>query len=1103
MKRSLLSLSVMIILSPGQLVAMESDLIYTPQHEAIFAVRFFDINDGPFMESWPAPLQSTWNMSQQQKNKLLDAMRYWATVITSPGMKALPAIINIGTYNEENAQGYSAAITSDGINSVTNLQAKLTGSDIEGLTFGSHAQFALGKMDFDNLPYIPSQLPGTGHTDLASVAIHELAHGLGITSDTEDRGKPGSLTPAFETDFPFGSWTRHLRDDNGSAARAGQVILCNGCNNRWVPQAFDVRQDKGYFTGEHVDEVLAGAMPGIPVKMLSVYGTVDTNYMSHIELKNSMMSHQNYRNYAVFMEAELAALQDMGYQIDRRNFFSFSVYGNGQTLINRHGYFLRNQRGDAYIAGEYNTALLGVGLHVYGSNNTLFQEASLLTKGDGAAGIRIDGENNTVYIEPGVQVYADGINGRGVMLAYGKNHNLINRGDIQALGDNGIALSFDFGNNQLGNDAEYRGSWIRYVESYTARLLPELQGALANNVIIGGRVAGKGAAIYISPNALVNTINIVKGAQLEGNIRSDYNQRDPCGQQRLTQLIFGHLADSNGQITDRPDSDFKFRYNGNIAGADNLALTFFGGETSLNGSHQIYSLAIAPGAMLSGNSDYVLNKQGVFINDGIVAPGNSYGQITVTGNYRQEKQGQLLLKTDGHGKHDLFTVNGQAHYDGLLTFIPEQDWYAPDWHQDSSQLLQATSSSGQFTVNSRLDSPTLTLLAVPNGPANWQLSMQRAVNAYSQYAGNSNTRQVGQALDRIVPVAHQDIQPLYRILDFSAADGSLIGHTLDQLSPSGYSATVASSLRREQQIADIISARLPVPSPALLAGEWQSFAVPFGGGFWQQKQRNGVSYNASSYGIVFGAEKQSEALRFWQFGFHGAVSGQSVSLKSPQNGTGSTTAFDLGLQARFAADPLSGPYAFGNGRFGIEEGKQDRSIAVNDYRAKHHASWKGLSAAVMAGGGYRLALGERLSAGPIASLEYTAFHRGSLTETGAGGSRLSLDSATMNSLRSSLGVKSQWMLPTSSDSGFVADLQLSWKHELRSTDIVQNARFTRYSDVNFTSKDNVTARNLLGIGAGVSYQFKRNLELSTSLASEAGRAGYRSLSGDLSAAWRF
>ncbi|ENU8969085.1 hypothetical protein ACE2PP_004913 [Salmonella enterica] len=187
--------------------------------------------------------------------------------------------------------------------SLTQLQGALNGIDTGELTFGSHAQFIMGKMDFDNVPYVPAQLPRTGKVDLVSVAVHELAHGLGISNMVTDLQGRGTFTPAFDNG-PFGSWTSHLRDDRGNPARPGQVILCHGCNNRWDPQSFDVRLDKGYFTGEHVNEVLAGTMPGVPVKMSGDDGSVDDNYMSHIELKNSMMSHQNYRNYTTFMEAD-------------------------------------------------------------------------------------------------------------------------------------------------------------------------------------------------------------------------------------------------------------------------------------------------------------------------------------------------------------------------------------------------------------------------------------------------------------------------------------------------------------------------------------------------------------------------------------------------------------------------------------------------------------------------------------------------------------------------------------------------------------------------------------------------------------------------------
>ena len=260
----------------------------------------------------------------------------------------------------------------------------------------------LGKMAFDTIVYVPSQLPRSSDADLAATAVHELAHGLGIGSAVGDWN--GKTTPYFGS--TIGSWAEHLRDDNGNPSRPGQVVLCSKCNNPYDPGGFDVRKDQGYFAGEHVSEVLDGAMP-VPVKMLAytpVGNFLDDNYMSHRELKNSTMSHQNYRNYTAFMEAELAALQDMGYTIDRRNFYGYSIYGDGKALVNDHGFFLRNKEGTAYIPGQYNTATLGLGLQVYGSHNNVAQRADLLTRGAGGAGVRIDGEGNHFAVLPGTRI---------------------------------------------------------------------------------------------------------------------------------------------------------------------------------------------------------------------------------------------------------------------------------------------------------------------------------------------------------------------------------------------------------------------------------------------------------------------------------------------------------------------------------------------------------------------------------------------------------------------------------------------------------------------------------------------------------------------------
>lgn len=1083
------------------LYAMENNIVYGAQNNPVFQVRFFEPGDGPFMSGeteQSQPLTSTWSLDQQQKDKILQALRYWAQVIT-PQPGALPAIINVGTFDEENAVGNSEPVAKDG--SLINMLAMaLQGEKPGELTFGSHGQFALGKLDFDNENYLPAQIPRTGNADLNSVALHELAHGLGIGGLISDQNGEG--TPGFDADFPLTQWDAHLRDDNGNPAHPGQIVLCDDCDNSPDAQGFDVRKDKGYFAGEHVKEVLAGALPGVPVRMLSDDGTLDDNYMSHSELKNSLMSHQDYRNYTTFMEAELAILQDLGYHIDRRNFFGFSVYGDGQTLVNRHGYFQRNAQGDAYLPGQYNTALLGMGLHVYGSNNRISQQADLLTKGDGGAGIRVDGQNNTLIIEPGTRIYADGLNGRGIIFAYGKDHNLIQRGDIQANGDYGIALNFDFGNNLLGDEKEYRGSWIHYVEGYYDDVLPELSGALVNNVDISGRVIGKGAAIYISQNALVNQINLLRGATLAGNIYSDYAEQAEDGQQRLTQLTFGRLADDQGRTTEQADPAFRLGYRGNITGINNLALQLEGGVTSLNGSHEIYSLAIAPGATLAGNGDYTLNAQGSFVNNGLLTPGNSLGKVTINGDYQQGESGELQLEFNARGGHDTLTVNGDAELAGKLSFVPQRDWYASDWQLDSQALFNAASYSGEFSeVAGLLDSPTLTLAAQPVEAGRWQLTMRRAADAYSRYGSDGNAQQVGRALDRIVTAAGSDIQPLYRALDFSSPDGKEIDSTLHQLSPAAYSASFAGSLYRERQIVQRINA--PFAAQAPQDDGWHGFAHPFGGGFQQQRAGSRLGYQLSSYGTVAGAEKRSERYRDWLWGFHGAVGHQSVTVNAPENGRGTTTSFDLGVQARYNAGAQKGSYLFGNGRIGVEESDMTRRIGTDDFNVSHRARWTGWSGALTAGGGYRFALNDRLMFGPIASLSYTRFYRPDVTESGSDASRLRLDASSFDSLRSSLGAGASWQQPLAAGGAVSTTLQLSWDRELLSGTATQNAHFASYNKAAFSSKNQPAMRDTLGIKAGVNWQVNPKLTLGAGVDSELRGAGYHAVSGNLSAAWRF
>ncbi|MBX8785148.1 autotransporter domain-containing protein [Ochrobactrum sp. GRS2] len=924
------------------------------------------------------------------------------------------------------------------------------------------------------------------------------------------------LSTGFGTGFDV--WSTHLRDDNDNPASAGQEIFCNGCVVENAANAFDVRKDQAYFTGTHVSEVLNGAMKGLPMRVATDYGPYDSPLFSHIELKNSLLSHQLYRNYSTLMEAELAAMQDIGYNIDRRNFYGNSVYGDGLTIINNNPYFGRNADGTAYIDNTYNTATLGLGLHVYGSYNTITQTADLLSVGSGGGGIRIDGAANNLIVAPDVRVHANGANGRGIMFAYGKDHTLTHRGDVQAMGENGIGVSFDFGHNSRGDGTGYRGSYILElddrVEDQRATITEELNGALVSSFDLTGRVAGNKAAIFMSENALVGQINVMQGASIFGDIISDYYQTDEDGHLRLTELSFGLKADAQGNSTGTADTDFRLAYGGNIKGK-NISLHLDGGTSVLTGNHQVFDVGVVQTAMLSGQGIYQIDAGQQFRNSGILNPSVAGAAITIDGNYAQSATGTLQLAFNDQSDISSLIVNGSAGLNGTISFAPDRGYYRDGFTVTSNEWLQVDAMSGNFTnVSTTLTSPTLNASATDNGNLSYTVSLSRAADAYSQYAGDSEDREVGAALDSLANNAATEFKPLLAALDFSESDGSTIRSSLPQLSGEAYASASGVLLNASGITRSSINNRLsqafggtPVNPVSVMAygpaaktsqagnaidhvapvnaddlQRYAAWGAAFGSWATQSATDNAARTKSTIGGFITGID--GDVYDNWRLGL---MAGYSRStFKTPSlSSSGSSDNYTLGAYA-------GTEWATGQGSIGFRSGlsyswhniEMSRSVAFNGYSDKLSADYNGGTFQVFGELGYKHDLSPRAIIEPYANLAYVNVRTDSFTETGHNGAALSVQSGTMDTTLSTLGMR----LSTSFELGntlTTARADLGWRHAFGDVIPSSTASFAAGSNA-FTTSGSPIGKDTALIEAGLDFAITKNSKLGVSYQGQFG-----------------
>ncbi|MDR2709433.1 MAG: autotransporter outer membrane beta-barrel domain-containing protein [Elusimicrobiota bacterium] len=627
----------------------------------------YDYNSDPDLSG-----DSTWTLRKKHLQMLQIGMQYWALLLNNrppdpvdPPAAIYPARIMVVTYDVENANAISSHDpTGEGM---TNLgSAVVNNSAVSPSTAVAYARIQIGKFGPPIEPHTINAGPMTivshdeNNNGLSAVIVHETGHAMGIMTylGNDTAGNiifmPYNYAPSPEpTPTPLAAapnaidtaltlYDRYLADSWGKPAKAGTMPIIE--SNTDSSQEFVIMKNGfAYFQGPEVLEVLQGGIPagswnavvqkennpnnvwGIPINGFE-WGIPE---LSHPELRNSMMSHQNYRNWNVFMEAELALLNDIGIPVDRANFYGYSVYYDNQNKTIDNNFYARNREGTAYLDGIASTTSWAIGVHIYGSTNTLNITGQLLADGFASMGVKVDGWGNNITIAAGAKITANGFMGVGLSANYGRSNTIVHRGIINADGEGGIGVSFDFGDNLLGNAVAYRGSYINTNYNQKSVLPYELAGPIVENFnIIGGTITGRYAAIYISKNAHVKSINIMGKSTISGDIISAWNPNDanidskfrgsPALQTTLSfgllpdaageaaqegEPTFGLLADAAGNAAQAGDPNFYLDYDGNIIGRESLNFILAGGSFTYTGAGKmdVQSFSMGPNTKIKLN----------------------------------------------------------------------------------------------------------------------------------------------------------------------------------------------------------------------------------------------------------------------------------------------------------------------------------------------------------------------------------------------------------------------------------------------------------------------------------------------------------------------
>lgn len=619
--------------------------------------------------------------------------------------------------------------------------------------------------------------------------------------------------------------------------------------------------------------------------------------------------------------------RDMGWDINEVYYDSFgpTYYGNDRSITNSDNF-------DTSHSYTY-------GMYVNGNNNFIEQNGDLKTTEEQSNTLYVWGNENKTRVNGTLSANA---NYSHALYTLGVS-NLISiesEATLSAKGDGSVAILL-FG---YYNSIFHSGTTLAS------------DGATA--IRIDNPWAVWGYWLHTS-------LHIQTGSEIVGDIINT----DPAHPANIT---FGRKYASDGSYS--ADPDFSFTYNDEILGNWNHTVT--AGKLSLGAS------AIIEGNMenygtLAGNGSFV----GDVTNNGIIAPGNSIGKLTISGDLTQSTNSELQIEF-GNGGYDQLVVSGTAHLDGSLSLIPI-GYLAPGTHQ----FIDAGGFTGNFATINNFSSSILQTSASSLNPRSFTL----ARNSYASVS-ESQQQSIASAFDRTRPTASADMADTLNLLDvMTRAD---IKQAINDFSPYFHNSVTTALLENIRTRSTFLQNKIKRDEAERQSPLW---ITGYGGNTHYNKEITSTDFKTQFTGIMLGFDKQFES--GLQLGVVTSYTDFELNEKATTSDA-TASVYDGHLYGSWSPQSNDAFYLQSILGIGVTDSETDRNIPFLGRTAKSDHDAIYYSAFV--GGGYTQQL-DNWTLEPRAGFEYINLNQDSFTEHGAQAAALAINSKDSDALVSSLG----------------------------------------------------------------------------------------------------